>query len=154
MKQWTLANEYPATSLPGEGDAHFARLVADHTAGALSIVNAPDAARGYTSRERLGIVGGSNGGLLIGAAITQRPELFRAAVWNIDAPGVTLEASNDFVRPDPDDRIGYALLAMALAQARVIQDAGKLVQACFFAVLGLAWIVPLLPLIRWMEKRN
>ncbi len=35
---------------------------------------------GYTSSERLGIMGGSNGGLLIGAVITQRPELYRAAV--------------------------------------------------------------------------
>ena len=33
-----------------------------------------------TSSERLAILGGSNGGLLVGAAITQRPELFRAAV--------------------------------------------------------------------------
>ncbi len=34
----------------------------------------------YTSSERLAISGGSNGGLLVGAAITQRPELFRAAI--------------------------------------------------------------------------
>lgn len=34
---------------------------------------------GYTSRERLAIRGGSNGGLLMGAAITQRPDLCRAA---------------------------------------------------------------------------
>ena len=35
---------------------------------------------GYTSRSKLAIRGGSNGGLLVGAAITQRPELFAAAV--------------------------------------------------------------------------
>jgi prolyl oligopeptidase len=34
----------------------------------------------YTSPRKLAIRGGSNGGLLVGAAITQRPELFAAAV--------------------------------------------------------------------------
>jgi prolyl oligopeptidase len=35
---------------------------------------------GYTSPDHLAIMGGSNGGLLVGVAITQRPDLFRAAV--------------------------------------------------------------------------
>lgn len=37
-------------------------------------------AQGYTSSERLAIAGGSNGGLLVGAAMTQRPELFAVAL--------------------------------------------------------------------------
>ncbi|GAB3492719.1 prolyl oligopeptidase family serine peptidase [Nocardiopsis coralliicola] len=37
-------------------------------------------ARGTADPERLAVMGGSNGGLLVGAAITQRPELFAAAV--------------------------------------------------------------------------
>lgn len=35
---------------------------------------------GYASKETLAINGGSNGGLLVGAALTQRPDLFAAAV--------------------------------------------------------------------------
>ena len=40
-------------------------------------------AQKYTDRDRLAISGGSNGGLLMGAMITQRPELFRAVVCQV-----------------------------------------------------------------------
>jgi len=38
---------------------------------------------GYTTPSRLAIEGGSNGGLLMGAALTQRPDLFRAVVSHV-----------------------------------------------------------------------
>jgi prolyl oligopeptidase len=40
-------------------------------------------ADGYTSREKLAISGGSNGGLLVGACLTQRPDLFGAALPDV-----------------------------------------------------------------------
>jgi prolyl oligopeptidase len=40
-------------------------------------------AKGYTKPERLAVAGGSNGGLLMGAVLTQRPELFRAVVVQV-----------------------------------------------------------------------
>ena len=45
----------------------------------------------------------------------------------------------------------YAPVAMALAESRIV-EAPKLVQTLAYVVLGLAWILPLMPLIRWMER--
>jgi hypothetical protein len=45
----------------------------------------------------------------------------------------------------------YALVAMAIAEGRV-RDAGTFVQTIVYILLGLIWILPVMPLIRWMEK--
>ncbi|HXJ85992.1 MAG TPA: prolyl oligopeptidase family serine peptidase [Candidatus Binatia bacterium] len=53
----------------------------------------------YTSPAHLAIIGGSNGGLLMGAAFTQRPDLFRAAVSSVgiyDMLRVELDPNGQF----------------------------------------------------------
>jgi prolyl oligopeptidase len=55
--------------------------------------------RNYTTPDRLAIIGGSNGGLLMGAAFTQHPELFRAVVSQVgiyDMLRVELDANGQF----------------------------------------------------------
>jgi hypothetical protein len=47
--------------------------------------------------------------------------------------------------------LAYALFAMAVAEGRVTQ-APKLVQTLAYVVLGLIWIIPVMPLVRWMAK--
>lgn len=47
--------------------------------------------------------------------------------------------------------VAYALVVMVIAQGR-IHDAAKPVQTVFYVVAGLVWILPLMPLIRWMER--
>jgi Protein of unknown function (DUF2842) len=48
----------------------------------------------------------------------------------------------------------YALIAMALADSRPLQEAPALVRSVGYIVLGLAWALPLMPLIRWMERAD
>ncbi|MCF7918305.1 MAG: prolyl oligopeptidase family serine peptidase [Candidatus Cloacimonetes bacterium] len=50
----------------------------DFIAAAIYLINEK-----YTSPEHLGIMGGSNGGLLTGACLVQKPELFAAAVVSV-----------------------------------------------------------------------
>ena len=47
--------------------------------------------------------------------------------------------------------IMYAILAMALADSRPVQQANLVVQVVCYAVLGLAWVLPVMPMILWME---
>lgn len=47
--------------------------------------------------------------------------------------------------------IVYAPLAMALADSR-IAETPPAVQTVLYCILGIAWIFPLMPVIRWMER--
>jgi prolyl oligopeptidase len=58
---------------------------------------------GYTTPEKLAIIGGSNGGLLMGAMITQHPELCRAVVSSVgiyDMLRVELAPNGQFNIPE------------------------------------------------------
>jgi hypothetical protein len=45
----------------------------------------------------------------------------------------------------------YALFAMAVAEGR-IRDTPTMVQTIVYIILGLVWVLPLFPLIRWMGR--
>jgi oligopeptidase B len=57
---------------------HKRNTFSDFIAGAEHLI-----AQGYTSREKLSIMGVSAGGLLVGAATTMRPDLFKAVVAKV-----------------------------------------------------------------------
>jgi prolyl oligopeptidase len=71
----------------------------------------------WTSPEHLAISGGSNGGLLVGAALTQRPDLFRAVVCS--APlldmvryerfGLGVTWNDEYGRADDPTELGWLL---------------------------------------------
>lgn len=50
--------------------------------------------------------------------------------------------------------IVYALVAMALAQSRPLQEAATWMQPFLYALLGTIWIVPLLPVVAWMARED
>jgi hypothetical protein len=45
----------------------------------------------------------------------------------------------------------WALVAMALAQLPAIKANG-VVEAIYYVVAGLGWVLPAMPLIRWMSR--
>ena len=46
----------------------------------------------------------------------------------------------------------YAFVAMALADSRPVNEAPAVVRTIVYMVLGLAWVLPMMPLIVWMER--
>ncbi|MDQ3897902.1 MAG: prolyl oligopeptidase family serine peptidase, partial [Actinomycetota bacterium] len=83
-------------------------------------------ATGRTTPDRLAVRGGSNGGLLVGAAVTQRPDLCRAAVCAV--PLLDMLRYHRFLigalwipeYGDPDDPDQYAVLAAYSPYHRVV----------------------------------
>jgi Protein of unknown function (DUF2842) len=47
----------------------------------------------------------------------------------------------------------WALVAMALAQLPVIKANG-VIEAIYYVVAGLGWVLPAMPLIRWMSEER
>ncbi|SFN76865.1 prolyl oligopeptidase [Bradyrhizobium sp. Rc3b] len=82
-------NAYVVANLPGGGEFgpkwhQAAQGATKQTTWDDFIAVAEDLIRRkITSPNRLGVIGGSQGGLLVGAAITQRPELFNGAIIQV-----------------------------------------------------------------------
>ena len=73
---------------------HKQNVFDDFTASAQYLI-----AKGYTEPQRLAIIGGSNGGLLMGACVTQHPELYGAVVSRVgiyDMLRVELDPNGSF----------------------------------------------------------
>jgi hypothetical protein len=47
--------------------------------------------------------------------------------------------------------LAWALFAMALAQSPVVK-ANSLIEVIYYVVAGLGWVLPAIPLIRWMSR--
>jgi hypothetical protein len=47
--------------------------------------------------------------------------------------------------------VTWALVAMALAQAPAIKANG-VIEVIYYVVAGLAWVLPAIPLVRWMSR--
>jgi prolyl oligopeptidase len=84
-------------------------------------------ANGHVAKDRLAIMGGSNGGLLVGAALTQRPDLFRAVVCQVPLLDMLRYPLYRIARlwipeyGDPDDPEAFAWLLAYSPYHRVVE---------------------------------
>lgn len=84
--------------------------------------------RKITSPRHLGIMGGSNGGLLVGAALTQRPDLFNAVVCQV--PLLDMQRYSKLLAGaswmgeygDPDDPAQWAYISQYSPYQNVFKD--------------------------------
>jgi TRAP-type transport system periplasmic protein len=98
---WPLSEEYPATSIPGEGDTGFAALLREKSGGLIEVVPKFDAALGYRSKQTLDAV--AAGAIPLG-------DMYAGALG---------EAEPLFLLPS------LPFLATSIAQARKLYDAAR-----------------------------
>lgn len=100
-------------------------------------------AKGYTSREQLSIEGGSAGGLLMGAVLNLRPDLFKAAI--VDVPFVdvintmldetlplTVAEFEEWGNPKVEDDYNYMRLYSPYENIQAAHYPAMLVQSAFY----------------------
>jgi prolyl oligopeptidase len=121
---WVLAGGvYAVACLRGGGEEgeewHRAgmRAYKQHTFEDLAAAAEWLVEKGWTTRDRLGITGGSNGGLLVGAALTRRPDLYAAVACS--APlldmvryerfGLGRTWNDEYGSADDPDELGWLL---------------------------------------------
>jgi hypothetical protein len=49
--------------------------------------------------------------------------------------------------------IVWALVAMALAQTPLIRD-HAVASVAYYVIAGLGWVLPAMPIVSWMSRRN
>jgi hypothetical protein len=49
--------------------------------------------------------------------------------------------------------IGWALLAMALAQIPAIRE-NAIASVIYYVVAGIGWVLPAMPIVSWMSRRG
>jgi prolyl oligopeptidase len=80
---WVSANLRGGSEYGEDWHRHGMRHEKQHVFDDLFAVAEELIKQGYTKPAKLAVLGGSNGGLLVGAALTQRPELFRVALCSV-----------------------------------------------------------------------
>ncbi len=109
-------------------------------------------AKGYTSNTRLAIQGGSLGGILVGRAITARPELFAAANIKVGLvnPVRMLHASNGANQKaelgDPETEAGFTQI-LAMDPYQHVEDGAAYPATVFTVGLNDARVAP------WMSAK-
>ena len=49
--------------------------------------------------------------------------------------------------------VTWALVAMTLAQSAIIKS-NRIIETIYYVLAGLGWVLPAMPLIRWMTRPN